>query len=150
MCRPSLSPTRDPLTAAGPRVTSADYSGPLLYASGLMGSGSADRGTDHLPVRGGEAGWRGAAEHRSSRRRAPQPSPADHDTRLSLSATLHIHLLPICLETRRNDRVALVFPAGLAKAARERRSFGYAAQGRSQGPQTFRVDAPWYGTRACK
>ena len=27
-------------------------------------------------------------------------------------------------------------------------TFGYAAQGRSQRPQTCRVDAPWYGTRA--
>ena len=27
-------------------------------------------------------------------------------------------------------------------------TFGYAAQGRSQEPQTFRIDAPWYGTRA--
>ena len=27
-------------------------------------------------------------------------------------------------------------------------TFGYAALGRSQGPQTFRVDASWYGTRA--
>ena len=27
-------------------------------------------------------------------------------------------------------------------------TFGYAAQGRSQRPQTYRVDAPWYGTRA--
>ena len=25
-------------------------------------------------------------------------------------------------------------------------TFGYAAKGRSQRPQTFRVDAPWYGT----
>ena len=27
-------------------------------------------------------------------------------------------------------------------------TFGYAAQGRSQRPQTCSVDAPWYGTRA--
>ena len=27
-------------------------------------------------------------------------------------------------------------------------TFGYAARGRSQSPQTFRVDAPWHSTRA--